>query len=420
MNTLRRTSIPKWYEMIREQCPICGHAGGCIIHEDGKAVACIRKESDRPFSKDSSCPSWLHWLDEKKVIIPKQNIGQEVGNKKSESSVLNYMYRMLIDSTYLDDRHFEHLTGSKRQLSDQQIFNREYRSFPKNARSTVNEIQELTGMKSFAGIPGFYQEKGAYKDFWTLAGRDGIMIPFRNIENQIEGFQIRVDNPPNDVVIDKKSPGLHAKVIEQPNVVQVSYEGEILFEREFKLKETELILYENTEVGSVTLVKGKRYFWFSSANKPNGTGSGQPSPVHVSIPSEELSNWKTGTIRKANTVWLGEGPLKQDIAVDIISKVYDKEELENIGTTMLGLPGAGSWRLAIPILKKMGAKKVILCFDMDAISNPYVSKHLQECSKALKAEGFTGDIALWDGEKDGVGIDDCLLNKKLPNFKRLF
>lgn len=419
--TLRKTSIPKWYEMTRETCPICGHAGGCMIQEEGEMIACIRKESDHPFSQNSACPSWLHWLNgDRKRTINKQDIEQEVSETKRESVHLDKVFRGLIDCTILEDSHYDHLTGPSRKLSDDQIFTRQYRSFPQKPWQTVQDIEQLSGLEDFTGVPGFYKVRSRNGEFWSLAGRDGILIPFRNIRNEIEGFQMRVDNPPNDVVIKRRKEGLQARVIQQPNIVQVSYNGEVLYEKEFELKKTETIYYEKDIVGYVELVKGKRYFWFSSANKLKGTGSGQPAPVHVSVPSHELAKWQTGEVRKAHTAWIGEGPLKQDIAVDIISKMYDEEELEDIGTTMLGLPGVGSWRLALPILKEMGIKKVIICFDMDAISNPYVLKHLKECSKALKEEGYVGELALWDGDNHGKGIDDCLIKNRLPNFRRLF
>ncbi|WP_201715480.1 DUF3854 domain-containing protein [Rossellomorea arthrocnemi] len=419
--TLRATSIPKWFEMVRETCPICNKAGACMVHENGKVVACIRVESERPFSSNSACPSWLHWLSgESKMKIDKQDIQQEVSEKKLSPAALNTVYQSLIDCTIMEDSHYDHLKSEKRQLADQQIYIRGYRSFPSQAWNRVKDISDATGITDFTGIPGFYQAKGKYGDFWNLAGSEGIMLPFRNIRNEIEGFQIRIDNPPNDVEINKRKQGLRARVIQQPNLVQVTYDGEIILEKKFSLKETVTINYDDDILGWVKLVKGKRYFWLSSANKPKGTGSGQPAPIHVSVPSKELQNWKTGEVRKTKTVWLGEGPLKQDIAVDKIVEMFEQEELEEIGTTMLGLPGVGSWRLALPILKEMGAEKVIICFDMDAVSNPYVQKHLKECAKALKAEGLTGDIALWDGEKDGVGLDDLLLQRKLPQIKRLF
>jgi hypothetical protein len=122
---------------------------------------------------------------------------------------------------------------------------------------------------------------------------------------------------------------------------------------------------------------------------------------------------------KVRTAWLSEGPLKCDIAADCIENLYDSVEIEDIGDTFLALPGVGAWRLAIPILKEMGVEQVNLCFDADAVSNPQVKKHLMECAKELKLQGFKGNLILWN-EEDGKGIDDIFIQKKIPHMRKLF
>lgn len=421
-HTLRRTSVPGWFEYSKEPCPICGHSGGCMVNKEGEAVACIRKESKTAFSKNSACPSWLHFLKgAKKKRIDVAATSEVEHQQKLESSILNKVYRALLDCTILEDGHYQHLTSAKRGLTDLQIRNREYRSFPSKPWEIVKLIEYETGISDFTGIPGFYKAKGKYGDYWSINGSDGILIPFRNTKNEIEGFQVRIDNPPNDVEIKRLKEGLQARVIKQPNLVQVILEGEIIQETEMELKEENVITYEGRVVGWVTLKKGKRYYWFSSANKECGTGPGSPAPVHVSIPSFQLQSWQVGEQMKTRTVWLGEGPLKGDIAVDLIVELYDQIELHDIGTTILSLPGVGSWRLAIPLLEEMGVEQVNICFDMDAITNPYVKKHLMEAAKELKSRGYRGNIVLWSENDSASGIDDLLLMRTtLPQIKRLF
>lgn len=58
-------------------------------------------------------------------------------------------------------------------------------------------------------------------------------------------------------------------------------------------------------------------------------------------------------------MWLGEGALKGDIAVDLMANLYDPLEIDQIGDTFISLPGVGAWRLAIPVLKEMGFKLLI-------------------------------------------------------------
>jgi hypothetical protein len=170
---------------------------------------------------------------------------------------------------------------------------------------------------------------------------------------------------------------------------------------------------------TVRLVKGNRYYWLSSANKPQGAGSGDPAPIHIAVPTSKHQHWEKDTLLKARTVWLSEGPLKCDIAADCIEKLYDPLEIEDIGDTFLALPGVGAWRLALPIMKEMGVDQVNICFDADAVSNPQVKKHLLECAKELKQDGFRANLILWK-EEDGKGIDNLLLSGRIPHIKKLF
>ncbi|MBE0317786.1 DUF3854 domain-containing protein [Xanthomonas citri pv. punicae] len=415
---MRKTRLQDWYEYYRTPCPICGHTGGCMGHKDGEVVACIRVASEKYFSKNSALPSYLHFLKGKaKRKINNDEVAEFTqGNEKKEAVTLDTVYQAFLESLKLDDNHYNHLISDERQLSDKQVMIRNYRSFPEKPWNTVKQITEITGMEDFAGIPGFYQ----YKNFWTIAGMKGILIPFRNHYNQIVGFQYRIDNPPNVAEVKVNGTNLRAKVLSQPNTIQVTNQGEVISELEIPVsKEWTTISHNNEILGWVRVVKGNRYFWLSSANKENGTGSGNPAPLHISVPSSKLINWEPGTLHKAKTAWLGEGPLKCDIAVDCMEKLYDPLELEDIGTTFVALPGVGAWRLAIPVLKEMDVDTVNICFDADAVSNPQVRQHLMECAKQLKIDGFRANLIIWNAD-EGKGIDDLFLSHRLPHIKKMF
>lgn len=419
LKLMRQTRIKGWFEYYRTPCVICGSTGGCMVNEEGTAVACIRVESDKYFSKNSALPSYLHLLKgNQKQKIDKDEVEELYkGNAKKDDSFLNDIYHAFLDCLELDDEHYDHLISSTRQLSDKQVKVREYRSFPERPWDTVKMVSEELNTNNFSGVPGFYKKDERY---WTIAGAKGILIPFRNHYNQIVGFQYRIDNPPNVVEVKQNKPGLKARIKEYPGLVQVVLDGEIISEMDLKVdKKWTTISYENEIKGWIRVVKGNRYYWLSSANKPEGTGSGDPAPIHIAVPTSRLQNWQEGELLKAKTVWLSEGPLKCDIASDCIENLYDPLELEDIGTSFLALPGVGAWRLSIPVMKEMGVEKVNICFDADAVSNPHVKKHLLECVKELKEQGFNANLILWN-EEDGKGIDDLLLNRKLPHIKNLF
>lgn len=416
MKLMRKTRLKDWYEFYRTPCPICGHTGACMAHKNGDKVACIRVESDRYFSKNSALPSYLHFLkpkDIKKIDI--EEVEEISSNQKlQDNELLDKIFRTLLNYLELSEKHYFHLT-SERGLSDRQIMIRQYKSFPpEKPWKIIQWISEELGISDFTGVPGFYLKN----QYWTIAGANGanaILIPFRNHYNQIIGFQYRIDNPPNVAEIKINRKGLRAVVKEQPDLVQVSFNGEVILEQPMKMKEWTTISHNGELLGWVRVKKGNRYFWLSSANKPNGTGPGNPAPIHVAVPSSQLTQWEVGTLHKAKTVWLTEGPLKADISADCIERLLGPHE--NIGTTLLALPGVGAWRLAVPILKEMGVETVNIAFDSDSISNPQVKHHLFECAKHLKSEGLTGKLVLWSETK---GIDELLLLGKVPEIKKLF
>lgn len=419
MKLMRQTRIKDWYEFYRTPCVVCGSTGGCMAHVDGSVVACIRVPSDRFFSKNSALPSYLHFLkeDKRKRIDTNEVESLYQGNPKQKNSSLNDVYTSLINCLELDEDHYNHLTSKERQLSDQQVMIRDYKSFPDRPWEVVRMIEDELGIEDFTGIPGFYLKDNKY---WTIAGTKGILIPFRNHFNEIVGFQYRIDNPPNVVEVKINRPGLKAFVKEQPNLIQVTFDGEIILEQSIELSKTwNTITHEGDIKGWIRVVKGNRYYWLSSANKPLGTGSGDPAPIHIAVPTSKLKSWEKGCIHKSRTAWLSEGPLKCDIAADSIERLYDPLEIEDIGSTFLALPGVGAWRLAIPIMKEMGVEKVNICFDADSVSNTQVKKHLLECAKELKQEGFSANLILWN-QNEGKGIDDLFLANKIPQIKPLF
>ncbi|TYS60674.1 hypothetical protein FZD47_20920 [Bacillus infantis] len=408
--------MKKWFEYYRETCPICGKRGGCMINGEGDTVVCIRTESDIQFSK--GFPSWIHKLKEKRDRRPSEDSKADFmeGHEKQDAAILNQTYRGLLSVTTLNGAHYTHLSGSSRQMTETEIVARQYRSFPEKPWNTVKQLKRALSVDDFCGIPGFFENKYG----WSLAGRQGILIPYRNELNQIVGFQTRIDNPPNDVEITPGSiKGLQVWVKEQPNLVQICIDGEIVEEANLPLGKTHNV-YTESGMGFVKLVKGQRYFWLSSAKKHNGTGAGGAAmPVHVAVPSNKLAGWTPGTLKKAKSVWFTEGALKADIAVEHLAKVYKEEELEKLGTTFLATAGVNTWRSALPVLKAMETEHINVAVDMDAMQNPKVAYHLKQMLIEFKNLGYSATLVYWNPE-DGKAIDDIFIKRKFPNLKKLF
>ncbi|MGW5964836.1 hypothetical protein ACWFML_19460, partial [Bacillus altitudinis] len=55
-----------WWEFYRVPCPICNGIGNCMLHVSQEKVACTRVESKWVYGKNSSNPSYIHYLNGKK------------------------------------------------------------------------------------------------------------------------------------------------------------------------------------------------------------------------------------------------------------------------------------------------------------------------------------------------------------------
>jgi hypothetical protein len=133
---------------------------------------------------------------------------------------------------------------------------------------------------------------------------------------------------------------------------------------------------------------GAKYTWISSSDQG---GPSPGSPPHIPL----------GTPAPADTVRLTEGELKADIA-------FTLSGLPTIGTS-----GVDQWKSALPILEAMGAKVVLVAFDMDSRTKPGVAAALAACVKELIRLKYEVRLETWD-PADGKGIDDLLAAGKRP------
>lgn len=125
-------------------------------------------------------------------------------------------------------------------------------------------------------------------------------------------------------------------------------------------------------------------------------GSGLPLQVHVPlhpfIPTERVR--------------ITEGEIKADVATMMT------------GTLTLGLPSAGAWRLALPILRELGTKVVVLAYDADASTKKGVAGPLARCALYLAERGYEVEVETWSYQL-GKGIDDVVAGGMGANIKTL-
>ncbi len=181
-------------------------------------------------------------------------VSYEVGNRREasirplhERSQIYLAFLQLLD---LEEKHHKNLLS--RGLSKEIIRGNMYRSIPTDPVKRGKVIKTLSEQYDLSGIPGFYTKNNK----WQMSNcrLSGILIPVCDKDNQVQGLQIRLDEPP-------------PKVVTNPD-------------------------------GSKSTKKGDRFRWFSSRGEyyPNGTGIS--SYIHV-----------VGDTT-CDTLHLTEGPMK--------------------------------------------------------------------------------------------------------------
>jgi len=119
-----------------------------------------------------------------------------------------------------------------------------------------------------------------------------------------------------------------------------------------------------------------KYLMFSSGSRG---GANSHTPAHVVRP----------VVLNDRQVWITEGPLKADIASDLL------------GAVVIGAIGVDGWPQAIPALQELGARSVVLAFDADEAGRKVNGK----VKEVLESQGYMVAEASWEGAK---GIDDAL------------
>jgi DNA primase len=104
---------------------------------------------------------------------------------------LHEVYTTLINTLSLSCNHRKHLYSPKRGMSPLQVTAGQYRTLPWGWETREYLGERIAETVNLEGIPGFYRSRR--NDKWILAGYPGLLIPVRDWEGRIQGFQIRPD-----------------------------------------------------------------------------------------------------------------------------------------------------------------------------------------------------------------------------------
>ena len=203
------------------------------------------------YGEDTASEERKKKIEKRKEEIKKYEVKEEPIRSIKDRDVT---YEMLLKMIPLAEDHVQNLLN--RGLTKETILKNEYRTLPHDCLDDMC-VKLLEKGVYLDGVPGFYKDRNT----WRLrTGKRGIMVPIRNHENLIQGFQIRKDS-------------------------------NLLSEDEGK------------------------YSWLSSKGCTSGTGI--PGAVHYACDFEDGV-----PIIKGNSICLTEGALKGDIAHQVSGKPF--------------------------------------------------------------------------------------------------
>ena len=158
------------------RCPRCGFSGGVL---DLYAF----------YAKIPREKVLEELLDRKgQTLYPRQPLPEVEENPLTGVEERHATYTALLQNLTLASDHRENLLS--RGLSPEEIHRLGYKTTPVLGFSSLAKRLREKGLY-LAGVPGFYKNQSQ----WTLkiTGR-GILIPVRDVQGQIQGLQVRLDN----------------------------------------------------------------------------------------------------------------------------------------------------------------------------------------------------------------------------------
>lgn len=287
------------------RCNRCGESGG-MLDLYGKLY-----NVDYAAANEEIMEALGKGSEKSDYIVQKKELDKKLPEvEQAETATVkerNRTYTMLLRFLPLAVSHEANLL--ERGFSRRRIYANGYKSTPAYGFKKLAERLLKEGCR-VEGIPGFYLDKD---ERWTVnfSAKDaGFLVPVRNMDGLIEGMQIRLDHP---------------------------YDG-------------------------------RKYIWFSSANRRMGVTS--KSPVHF-VGEEEQE-----------CVFVTEGPLKADLANFLSGRTF---------AAVAGVNLYGNLPPVMKQLKQQGTRLVYEAYDMDKLlklicQNDYKEEYCSECK--IREEGI--------------------------------
>ena len=162
------------------RCVLCGEKGNSVSLY-AKLEGVSNRQAFRALSEDARI-----------FRFPKPPLSKKTAEREPSSlAVRHSTYHEMLMHLQLSPKHKADLMS--RGLNEERIEHNMYRSLSssESARHLLAGI--LSDFHTLEGIPGFYVKDGQ----WTIAGRSGLLIPYRDKAGLIQGLQVRLDDETN-------------------------------------------------------------------------------------------------------------------------------------------------------------------------------------------------------------------------------
>ena len=206
----RKRNPIRWLHVTaQDPCLVCYKPDNCAVSADGALAYCRRVESDRR-GRDGG---FVHVLTDRpdytpRIITPQEEVAT---HDRVPIEHRDEVHQDLLAVLDLKDRERKNL--SERGMNEEAARGNNYKSVP--SRIMAEAIAEgLAEYHDLRGVPGFYREEGndGEPGAWRLNvnyWHQGLMVPVRDVEGRIEGFQIRraevTDDSPRYVWLSSSS-----------------------------------------------------------------------------------------------------------------------------------------------------------------------------------------------------------------------
>lgn len=354
------------------RCNKCGWGGGMLkLHAklNNMNTKEAKKDIEEKLNLVPSSEDYKKRSEQIKKIAEASAKEEVIMPISQRSSKYNHMISLL----HLAEDHKENL--ELRGLKPSFIEARGYKSLPVEADSLTRLARKMqSDGYSVKNLPGFYLNDN--NEYQLRRFTRGTLIPIRNLNGYIEGFQVRKDN-------DKIKYKTHKD----------HFTGEIILGKD----------------GKPEKFATNKFNTISTPPEEFKDGGKMHSVCHYAGSwnwNEEIG--ELVPVIKKNSIKFTEGPLKADIFYALT------------GEPMLAILGVNNVKQLKVMLEQLlkyypNIDTVENCLDMDYMTNIYVQKAVTNCKEMIEALGLKYIRREWNPEYKG--IDDFALAVKKGIYK---